>query len=268
MLLGMNTLRPGQSGPDVVQWQNFLIGQGFTLVADGSFGPKTKTVSMAWQQKNGLIADGVIGRQSLAKAIELGFGHIEDTDAGDLSPQWPPLPSFTSLSAQGSNATFGSFSFSPAPTAGNPEGIVIHGDWVAKNITKVKIPQLKGIYGAPGNCEVQFHTKGAAQLQALWAAWEAEGLLPLVQSWAGSWVPRFVRGSRTYLSNHAKGTAFDLNAPWNALGAEPALVGRKGSVRKLVPLANQHGFYWGGHWGYNKGGRPDGMHFELAVISS
>jgi hypothetical protein len=179
-----------------------------------------------------------------------------------MSPAWPPPPSFGSLSTQENNTLFGSFSFSPAPSSGNPEGITIHGDWVVKNIMKVKIPQLKGIFGGPGNGDVLFHVKGAEQLKALWAAWETAGLLPLVLSWAGSWVPRFVRGSRTYLSNHAKGTAFDINAPWNPLGAEPAIVGKKGSVRKLVQLANDHGFYWGGHWK----NRPDGMHFELAVI--
>jgi len=29
-----------------------------------------------------------------------------------------------------------------------------------------------------------------------------------------------------------------------------------------VPLANEHGFYWGGHFRH----RPDGMHFEIAVL--
>jgi hypothetical protein len=41
------------------------------------------------------------------------------------------------------------------------------------------------------------------------------------------------------------------------------LVGEKGSVRELVPIANRWGFYWGGH--YN--GRPDGMHFEVAFLT-
>jgi hypothetical protein len=72
-------------------------------------------------------------------------------------------------------------------------------------------------------------------------------------------VPRFIRGSHSVLSNHAYGTAFDINAPWNALGVRPALVGKPGSVRELVPLAAEHGFAWGGHFRT----RPDGMHFEL-----
>ena len=35
----------------------------------------------------------------------------------------------------------------------------------------------------------------------------------------------------------------------------------KGSVRQLVPIANELGFYWGGHFN-----RRDGMHFEMARI--
>ena len=50
------------------------------------------------------------------------------------------------------------------------------------------------------------------------------------------------------------------NRFWNKLGAEPARRGAKGSVFDLVPLANRHGFYWGGHFAK----RRDGMHFEFA----
>jgi hypothetical protein len=58
------------------------------------------------------------------------------------------------------------------------------------------------------------------------------------------------------------GTAIDLNAQWNWLGAQPALKGKIGSIRELVPLANANGLYSGIHFK----GRPDGMHFELAFI--
>ncbi|MDI4232113.1 M15 family metallopeptidase [Bradyrhizobium sp. Arg237L] len=45
------------------------------------------------------------------------------------------------------------------------------------------------------------------------------------------------------MSDHASGTAFDINEHFNKFGNTPALVGSQGSVRKLVPIANQHGFY-------------------------
>jgi hypothetical protein len=37
------------------------------------------------------------------------------------------------------------------------------------------------------------------------------------------------------------------------LGTMPALRGEHGSVRELVPLANAHGFYWGGHFSRRDG---------------
>ena len=73
---------------------------------------------------------------------------------------------------------------------------------------------------------------------------------------------RRVRGSATKLSNHAFGAALDINYAWNKLGHIPALIGSRGSLRELVPIANQLGFYWGGHYA----GRKDGMHFEVAKI--
>ncbi len=96
----------------------------------------------------------------------------------------------------------------------------------------------------------------------MWADWEAAKLLDRILVYDGSFVPRFVRGSRTVLSNHAYGSAFDINERYNKLGKRAALVGERGCVRELVPIANLWGFCWGGH--YN--GRPDSMHFEVAFL--
>ena len=81
----------------------------------------------------------------------------------------------------------------------------------------------------------------------------------MIKTFNGSYVPRLIRGSKTELSSHAFGIAFDINMQWNMLSTEPALLGHKGSVRELVAIAHDHGFYWGGHFS-----RKDGMHFELA----
>jgi hypothetical protein len=64
------------------------------------------------------------------------------------------------------------------------------------------------------------------------------------------------------LSNHAWGTAFDINVQWNGLGITPAFRNEAGSVRDLVEIAYQNGFYWGG-WFKS---RQDGMHFEVYKI--
>ena len=48
------------------------------------------------------------------------------------------------------------------------------------------------------------------------------------------------------------------------------MIGQIGCVRELVPIANECGFYWGGHFGKEVNGkmvgRLDGMHFEIAKI--
>ena len=100
------------------------------------------------------------------------------------------------------------------------------------------------------------------KLKGLWADWEQANLLDRIESFDGAFVPRFIRGSTTTLSNHAFGSAFDINADTNPLGQRPPLVGRRGCTRELVSLAHKWGFFWGGHFGR----RPDGMHFEIAFL--
>lgn len=251
----MRTLRLGQTGEDVLHWQHFLVGLGHDVgEADGSFGPKTEAATKKFQNDIGVGADGVVGRSTLAEAIAGGFGDLhDDGEDEETSSTWPPRPSFGPLSGAERSRLFGTFAYQSTPTPGNPEAITITDGWAAKNIINAKGPFGK---------MTAFHRAAAPQFEALFAAWEAAGLSSLILTWGGSWVPRYVRGSRTYLSNHAWGTAFDINVAWNALGAQPALVGKTGSVRKLVALANEHGFYWGGHFA----DRPDGMHFEVAFI--
>lgn len=137
---------------------------------------------------------------------------------------------------------------------------MITDNWESLNIITVSIPQLINI---KGNDRVRCHKLVANQLVKLWQDWEDAQLINLVFTWGGSFVPRFVRGSRRTLSNHAFGSAFDINVAWNSLGAVPALVGQKGSVRELVTIANDNGFFWGGHFR-----RLDGMHFEVARLFS
>ena len=170
-----------------------------------------------------------------------------------------------SLSSQQRDALFGAFKFTPSPQADNPEHVTIDPQWVSANIGNVTIPQLAKFHITHGT---SFNHKGAAQLQGLWDAWDKAGLLDHVLTFDGSWAPRYKRkrayGGLENLSNHAWGTAFDINAQWNPLSSTPAALGTKGSTRELVALAEAHGFAWGG----NFKSRPDGMHFELAKILS
>lgn len=259
----MKTLRRGLRGTEVSRWQLFLLGQGLDVgPVDAVFGDKTHAATENFQRLQGLGIDGVVGPVTYGRAMQLGLDPVEPdkADTSMLGPNWPPpKPGLRSPSAAVRAQLFGTFRFKAAPTPDNPEAIQILGTWQRDNLKSVTIPQLVGVPGAHPKGQVHFHRAGTDALKNTFAAWEQAGLLQLVLSWAGSFNPRFIRGSRETLSNHAYGTAFDINAAWNPLGARPALVGKRGSVRELVPIAQDHGFAWGGHYK----ARPDGMHFEL-----
>lgn len=173
---------------------------------------------------------------------------------------FPAKPAFSPVVAvEARQRMFGTLEYVKNPIPGNPENIKLVGDWKQRNIVLVHLPQLAGVPGFPSDCMVHFHRKGEAQLKAMVEEWATKGLIEKILSWDGAFVPRLIRGGNS-LSNHAFGTAFDINAVWNPLGQKPAI--GKGCVYDLVPIANRHGFYWGGH--YQK--RQDGMHFELAKI--
>ena len=260
----MRVLKLGLSGDDVERWQQFLIGQGQQLEVNRNFDEETYQATRKFQQENNLEVDGKAGHDTLGCAMLLGFNPLEEDDnTEETGPNWPGRPDFPPLvSTAQRQQIFGAFQFVSAPLANNRENIRILGGWEQQNIVRIPIPQLVGVQGAPHDGGVRFHRSAANQLRALWQAWDDANLIDRILTWEGSFVPRFVRGSSSVLSNHAFGTAFDINATWNARGAQPALVGKKGCVRELVGLAHQHGFYWGGHFG----NKLDGMHFEVAVI--
>lgn len=260
------TLRQGASGPLVEAVQTFLRGTGAYLgEVDGAFGPRTAAAVKVWQDHSGLCPDGVVGNQTWGSMMAAGLVLLEPDDAPDdeTGAHWPPKPAFRSLNAAQRAQIFGHLVTEPAPTADNPEACREVSRSEDYRIVQVELPLLIGREGFPKTSRVLFHAKGARMLQVLVQSWHDAGLLPRVLSWGGTLAVRYVRGSRTTLSPHAWGTAFDINVPWNGLGRQPALKGRKGSVRELVTIANEQGWYWGGHFS-----RSDGMHFELAEVRS
>lgn len=102
--------------------------------------------------------------------------------------------------------------------------------------------------------------KGDVSVLLLWCAdrWH-ETVEPLV--WPGIWgyAERTVRGSSTTLSNHASGTAIDLNAPRHPLGARgtfsPAQVA---AIRSILAFC-EGTVRWGGDYA----SRADEMHLEI-----
>ena len=267
----MQIISKGSTGHEVEKWQTFLRGtlSNSVVLITGVFDDKTDKETKSFQNKKGLVPDGIVGSKTLTIALQSGYPLMEDPTCDQNGPNWPPRPIVGPLSYVDREKLFGKFSYISSPTYGNPEGITITDSWLS-NIIQVSIPQLSGISGINKSAMVPFHTLLAPQLIKLFQAWHDAGLMYLIITWGGSWNPRFIRGSRTILSNHALGTAFDINVQWNRLGTQPALNGATGSVRELVDIAYEHGFYWGGWFGYslngNPGGRTDGMHFEAYQI--
>lgn len=250
-------LKKGSTGAEVERWQTFLRGIDIysEVIVTGFFDEITEIETKAFQGMKGLKADGIVGPATLAAAEKANY-----TEQNDVS--WPQNPGIKNLSFIDRQKLFGNFSYIPMPVPGNPEAIRITSNWAVDNITTITVPQIIGLPGVGKTGSVQIHKKLANQTSALFHAWENAGLKDRILSWGGSWVPRFIRGSRTSLSNHAWGTAFDINAQWNGLGVQPARMDQKGCVRELVSIAVDYGFYWGG-W-FPK--RPDGMHFEAYKV--
>jgi hypothetical protein len=258
----MQILRLGSTGEEVERWQHFLHGISlYSEEADGTFDDETKLATQAFQRGHGLNDDGIVGNRTLGEAMRVGFSALQDDPQLPDTLEWPAPPAFPPLDSAGKRAAFGEFSFQAAPSPDNPEGIRIAADWLQANIVVATIPQLGHVRGAPASGRAQFHRLVAPRVVELFARWQQAGLDQLILSYGGSFAPRFIRGSRSVLSQHAYGSAFDINVEWNPLGAVPALRGAKGSVRELVPIANELGFYWGGHFT-----RRDGMHFELGRV--
>ncbi len=258
----MKVLQNGMKGADVKKWQYFLAGQGFSnVVADGDFGPETEKATRAFQQKIGLSVDGIVGTFTLAHAGTMGLELVKNPP--DNNPEgihWPHKPPFRSLSQSEYRQRFGDFTWQMKPGSNPGREIAITDNWEAEHIVLIDAPLFRTLPPYKAS-RMRVHRKVARQFEQLFRDWEKAGLHKLLLSYDGAYNPRMIRGSATNLSSHSYGIAFDINAAWNGLGVIPPKAGQKGSVRELVEIANEHGFYWGGHFS-----RHDGMHFEVARI--
>lgn len=93
---GSPTSRPqiqqGSYGPDVVYLQQRLTVHGYTLAADGQFGPKTSQAVKAFQLTRGLTADGIVGPltwQALERSpSDAGSGGSWNPGSGGSGDEW------------------------------------------------------------------------------------------------------------------------------------------------------------------------------------
>ena len=154
---------------------------------------------------------------------------------------------------------FGSFQW--RSTGGS--SIEILGNWVKENIVTVYVPELDRVptFGGLFSGRVQFHKNGVNQLLKAFRDCSEWGVVDDIIFWAGSFVPRRVRGS-SQLSRHSWGIAFDVNSEQNPFKSRPVGSRKLGSLHRVVPCFEDNGFVWGGRWTST----PDGMHFELAEI--
>jgi hypothetical protein len=96
----------------------------------------------------------------------------------------------------------------------------------------------------------------------LWVAtrWHNE-IEPLVEPGNWGYAYRAVRGAKTGLSNHASGTAIDLNAPAHPLGTEPAQTMSAAQIATAKRIEAESGGVV--RWGGSYTGRKDPMHWEI-----
>jgi D-alanyl-D-alanine carboxypeptidase len=136
---------------------------------------------------------------------------------------------------------FGEFAAALDPS--NPASFRIEPAWIDANLATRSVPLLGRL-----TCHRRFMEDLVRAMRRV----EREGLGSLIHSTAGCFNARTVARSPTNPpSFHAYGAAVDINAPENALGAEPTMDPR------VVAIFEDLGFNWGGDFLI-----PDGMHFE------
>jgi peptidoglycan hydrolase-like protein with peptidoglycan-binding domain len=83
----VRTLRTNQRGPDVEQWQQFLRSQGLLSDAvDDIFGVQTDAATRAFQKRECLDVDGLVGPDTLGRAEALGFVAFRRTRDAEVTP--------------------------------------------------------------------------------------------------------------------------------------------------------------------------------------
>lgn len=243
----MRILREGLSGEDVRIWQLFLASQGISVgAADGIFGPNSSRATREFQKRHLLIADGIVGAQSLRKAMELGFDPTEwpGEDVPTNDPYFPRRPTHLgALTIPKAESLYGAFKWRKAATADEKRAIRILDGWDDRNIVTAEIPQLARI-AKPTSTRREMHRLAVVKMQKLWDAWEKAGLLKYVLKFDGLYNPRVIGGTST-LSNHAFGAAFDINEPWNEWGGTTSAGGPERQRAPLSTYSKQFGILLG-----------------------
>lgn len=249
----MQTLKKGSSGTLVRSLQLWLANFE-PIETDGQFGSETARVTRNVQRRFELEDDGIVGPITAGRFMLEGWlppGFDQPSNPESPYPNKPdtykPLSVSQKIRKWGSPGT--------APANATPGGPLKTDSAFSANIVRLNLrdwfPHITGV------TRIDIHKKVELQWRAFFDDIVRKGLAENLLTCAGSWNPRFARGSTTVLSSHAFAAAVDFNAPENWLGAQPAQKGEKGSLVEILPLAVQYELWWGGWFS-----RVDGMHFE------
>lgn len=127
--------------------------------------------------------------------------------------------------------------------------------WPANDITRTSVADIPGTIRS-----VRLEKGNAGYLLRHFAAWFDKNIEDIEGGVYDDWgyAERPIRGG-TELSNHASGTAIDLNATKHPLGAVGTF-----SMEQAVKIRSQLTVYGGAiRWGGDYTGRKDEMHFEI-----
>lgn len=205
-----------------------VIGM-FTGPANGIFGETTEQAVIAFQLKNGLDADGVVGPKTAAKLgltlTDISFPVVVPNGRAEIVQTFgnPLLEGYADACLD----------FLPTPKE------LDHAFKFIDPKTK-----LHGFY-----CNKLLVINFGNVYRKIVAA----GLEKELHTFDGCFNIRNIRGKES-LSTHSWGIAVDHDASRNPLGAKPVM------HPGIVACFEGEGFHWGGNWN-----RPDGMHFQFAL---
>lgn len=236
------------SKEDVIEMcQNFLVGMD--LIEDFVPGVVDYNTLEGARKFLGKKINNIVDYEFIEKAKKYGF------ELGDLKLQIEDKSADKSTRLKKSELVVEPIKYSVVQEDDKPKIDVDFG-WYKRNIVKLEVPELKE--ATKYWDRIKLNAAIVDQFLKMIDEMRKDKLLRYIITWNGSYNPRFIRGSKTRLSNHAMGLAFDINAQWNRLGHKPAKESEYGTVIPLIETANAYGFFWGGHYK----NRKDGMHFE------
>lgn len=114
------TLRRGSSGGGVSSLQRALAALGFDVTVDGAFGPGTERAVRAFQSRNGLEADGIVGAATKAAIGAALGGRPQPSPSPAPAPGPLPYVPGKKLTPKAFVATFGASAKASQAASGVP----------------------------------------------------------------------------------------------------------------------------------------------------